>query len=66
MFEERAPPMVIGGAPTRIGPQRLELDLALELGNGPAAAQNGGPPTQQARPLKNTFLLGVYHRSHQR
>jgi len=65
MFVEHAPPIVIGGAPARIGAQRLELDLALELGNRPAAAQSGSPLSQQACPVKNTFLLGVYHRSDQ-
>jgi hypothetical protein len=52
--------------PARIGPQRLELDAPPNLGDRPAAAKNGSTLSQQARPLKNTILLGVYNRSDQR
>jgi hypothetical protein len=33
-------PMVIGGAAARIGPDRLEIDLSVELGDRPPATQN--------------------------
>jgi len=53
-------------APARIGPQRLELDASPNLGDRPAATQNGSTLSQQACPVKNKFLLGLYHRSDQR
>jgi hypothetical protein len=56
--------MVIRCAAARIGPHRLELDLPRKLGDGPPAAQNGGAFPQPACPLKNPFLLGVYHPFH--
>jgi hypothetical protein len=63
MLVESPPPVVIGCAPSRIGPDRLELDLPPELGDGSPAAQNRGAFPQQACALKNPFLFGVYHRS---
>jgi hypothetical protein len=63
MLVESPPPIVIDYASARIGPDRLELDLPPELGDGSPAAQNGGAFPQQACALKNPFLLGVYHRS---
>src|SRR5215471_884624 len=65
LLVEYAPPIVMRRVPARIGPQGLELDAPPNLGDRPAAAQNRGTLSQQARPLKSTFLLGVYHRSDQ-
>jgi hypothetical protein len=41
MLVKESPPVIVCGAPARIGPHRLEIDLPLQLGNGPSAAQNG-------------------------
>lgn len=57
------PRLVISCALGWIGPQRLEHDLPPKLGDGPSATQNGDAFSQPACPLKNSFLLGVYHRS---
>jgi hypothetical protein len=42
MLVESPPPVVIGRAPARIGPHRLELDLPPKLGDGTPSTQNGG------------------------
>src|SRR6516225_6977228 len=65
MLAECAPPIVVRRALARIGPQGLELDAPPNLGDRPAATQNRGTLSQQARPLKSTFPLRVYHRSDQ-
>ncbi len=61
MLVESPPAVVISCAPTRIGPHRLELDLPPKLSDGTPAAQDDGAFSQPACPLKNPFLLGVYH-----
>ena len=56
-------PMVVGGASARIGPHRLEIDLAVEIGDHPTATQNGDPFASQRSAVNDGFLLRVYHGS---
>jgi hypothetical protein len=63
MLIEYTSPMIIGCAPARIGPHRLEIDLPLELRNRPAATQSGNPFLPQSSTMKDALALKVYHGS---
>jgi hypothetical protein len=55
--------MVISCAAARIGPHPLEIYLASKLGNRPPATQNRDTFSPQPCPMKDAFLLRVYHGS---
>jgi hypothetical protein len=53
--------MVKGGAPARIGPHGLKLNLPLQLGNHPPPAQRGDARSPQPSAVKDLLLLKVHH-----
>jgi hypothetical protein len=58
---DHPPPIVVGYAPARIGPHRLEIDQPPKGGDRPPAMQDSDPLSQQAYAVKNSLLFEVNH-----
>jgi hypothetical protein len=58
-----SPALVKGCTSAQIGPHRLEIDLPPEFGDRSPAAQSSYAVSPPPTPVKNDFLLEVYHGS---
>jgi hypothetical protein len=58
-----SPALIKGRTSAQIGPHCLEIDLPLKFGDRSPAAQSSDAVSPPPTPMKNAFLLEVYHGS---